>query len=205
LPDIVARAFRADPLGAQERLRAAFLGDTPIARPVREWIDRRLAAASPAGKVLLWIRDGVHAPGRNTPRAEVDELTCRIRRAALVPVLIGDRLRGALPDGTIDLTLFWKDPVFRESDARRAQLHFFEHLKSAHQLVGQLGVTTAGMDGPALMGLPSLYVTDAPNVRMRAWVGAIPGYEEAVRDAGYLERVSAALGTWATPRSASSA
>ena len=50
---------------------------------------------------------------------------------------------------------------------RRAQLQFFEHLRRAHGLVGQLGVTTAGMDGPALMGLPTMYLTDAPNVRMR--------------------------------------
>jgi hypothetical protein len=80
---------------------------------------------------------------------------------------------------------------------RRAQLQFFEHLKDTHGLVGQLGVTTAGMDGPALMGLPTLYLTDAPNVRMREWVGAIPGYREIVRETGYLERVTLALSEWA--------
>ena len=62
---------------------------------------------------------------------------------------------------------------------------------------GQLGVTTAGMDGPALMGLPTLYLTDAPNVRMRAWVGAVPGYRELVRGENYLERASDTLREWA--------
>jgi hypothetical protein len=95
------------------------------------------------------------------------------------------------------MILFWKDPVFRGDDGRRAQLQFFEHLRDAHDVVGQLGVTTAGMDGPALMGMPTMYLTDAPNVRMRAWVGAVPGYREIVRESGYLERVSGGLTEWA--------
>jgi hypothetical protein len=95
------------------------------------------------------------------------------------------------------MILFWKDAVFRGIDMRRAQLQFFEHLKTAHGLVGQLGVTTAGMDGPALMGLPTLYLTDAPNVRMGQWVGAVPGYQELVRERGYLEQVDRVLSDWA--------
>jgi hypothetical protein len=47
------------------------------------------------------------------------------------------------------------------------------------------------------MGLATMYVTDAPNVRMGAWVGAVPGYQEIVRDLGYLERVSRVLSGWA--------
>jgi hypothetical protein len=81
---------------------------------------------------------------------------------------------------------------------RRAQLQFFEHLKGVHGLVGQLGVTTAGMDGPALMGLPTMYLTDATNVRMREWVGTVPGYHEVVRADGYLEHVSHRLRNWAS-------
>src|SRR6185312_4650901 len=46
LPDIVARAFRVDPEAAQQRLRAAFLGDAPISCAVAEWADRRLAGAA---------------------------------------------------------------------------------------------------------------------------------------------------------------
>jgi hypothetical protein len=100
------------------------------------------------------------------------------------------------------MCLFWKDPVFRGDDGRRAQLQFFEHLREAHDVVGQLGVTTAGMDGPALMGMPTMYLTDAPNVRLGAWVGAVPGYREIVRESGYLERVSGGLTEWVTPPSA---
>jgi hypothetical protein len=98
------------------------------------------------------------------------------------------------------MTLFWKDPIFQGPDMRRAQLQLFEHLKQARGLVGQLGVTTAGMDGPALMGLPTMYLTDAPNVRLGTWVGAVPGYQEVVRDDGYLERVSHRLSRWTDAR-----
>jgi hypothetical protein len=132
--------------------------------------------------------------------SELVELTRRVTEAGYLPILIGDALRdGAVPAGAVDMILFWKDPVFRGDDARRAQLQFFEHLREAHDVVGQLGVTTAGMDGPALMGMPTMYLTDAPNVRLGAWVGAVPGYREIVRESGYLDRVSGGLTEWGAP------
>jgi hypothetical protein len=198
---LVARAFRPDPAAAQRRLRAAFLGQAPISPEVSAWVDARLASA-PASprrkKVLVWIRDGVHHAGRNTAFSELLELIGCVERAGFVPVLTGDALGGErVPDGAVDLILFWKDPLFRRVDSRRAQLHFFEHLRERHGLVGQLGVTTAGMDGPALMGLPTIYLTGMSNVRMREWVGAVPGYREVVREDGYLERIGAILAEWA--------
>jgi hypothetical protein len=47
------------------------------------------------------------------------------------------------------------------------------------------------------MGLPTMYLTDAPNVRLGTWVGTVPGYREVVRGDGYLERVSDRLRRWA--------
>ncbi len=197
--ELIARAFRADASSAQRRLRAAFLGDAPLERAVREWIEQRVQALSPspAHKVLLWIRAGVHHANRNTRYPELVELTRRTLQAGLVPILIGDALRdGPPPPGALDMILFWRDPIFRGLEMRRRQLQFFEHLRARHGLIGQVGVTTAGMDGPALMGLPTLYLTDAPNVRMGEWVGAVPGYEEVVREGDYLERISQTLSAW---------
>ncbi len=198
LTAIVAEAFRAEPAAAQRTLRAAFLGEAPIPPAIIEWTDRRLAIADPGPKVLLWVRHSEHHPLRNTMYSELVELTRRARAVGLLPVLVGDAIRGGrVPDAAVDLTLFWKEPLFSGHDLRRAQLQLFEYLRRAHALKGQLGVTTAGMDGPALLGLPTLYLTDAPNVRMRQWVGAIPGYRELVRDQGYLDRISEALRYWA--------
>jgi hypothetical protein len=198
LPEIIARAFRDDPLSAQRKLRAAFLGDAPVSQEVIAWVDGRLAGASAGRKILLWVRYGKHHPTRNTTHPELVELARRALAASLRPILVGDALRdGKAPSGAVDLTLFWKDPVFQGADMRRAQLQFFEHLKRAHGLVGQLGVTTAGMDGPALLGLPTMYLTSAPNVRLGTWVGTVPGYQEIVRGDGYLERITDGLRRWA--------
>lgn len=198
LPAIVASAFRTDPIAAQQRLRAAFLGDAPRSRAVVDWTDGKFAGSAVRQTVLLWIRTGTHQPARNTEYAELVELARRAREAGLVPILVGDAVpNGEAPASSVDCTLFWKQPLFQGADLRRAQLQFFEHLRQAHGLVGQLGVTTAGMDGPALMGLPTLYLTDAPNVRLGRWVGAVPGYREIVRAGSYLDEVSHALGRWA--------
>jgi len=198
LPEIVARAFCADPLSVQRKLRAAFLGDAPIPQTVTAWVDRKLAGVSPGRKILFWVRYGAHQPERNTTYHELVELARRALAANCVPILVGDAIRdGEVPSGAVDMTLFWKEPIFQGVDMRRAQLQFFEHLKRAHGLVGQIGVTTAGADGPALMGLPTMYLTGAPNLRLGTWVGTVPGYREIVRDDGYLERVSDGLGRWA--------
>ncbi len=198
LPEIVARAFQADPEGSQRRLRTAFLGQGPIPAAIIEWADRALAGAKPGPKVFVWVRHGTHQPERNTTYAELLELVARAQAAGLLPILVGDAVTdGTFPSGAVDLTLFWKLPLFQGEDMRRAQLQLVEHLRVAHGLVGQVGVTTAGMDGPALLGLPTLYLTQEPNVRLGRWVGAVPGYQEVVRDATYLERVSDVLARWA--------
>jgi hypothetical protein len=199
--ELVAAAFRAAPEAAQRKLRAAFLGDAPTAKAIADWVDVRLSGAgvetARRKKVLLWIREGVHHPRRNTKLEELLELTASVERAGLVPVWTGDAVAQGAPAGVIDLILFWKEPLFRGPDLRRAQLQFFEHLREQHGVIGQLGVTTAGMDGPALLGLPTMYLTDAPNVRMREWVGAVPEYREIVRGEDHLERIGAVLSEWA--------
>lgn len=199
LPEIVARAFRADPAAAQRALRVAFLGAVPIPPAIAEWIDRAISSPRATPKVLLWIRRAAHHPTRNTTRAELEALIQRALDAHLVPILVGDArpsIEGL--DDAVDMTLWWKEPLFQGVDMRRAQLQLFEHLRRAHALVGQVGVTTAGMDGPALMGLSTMYITDEPNPRLGRWVGAVPGYQEIVRDRSYLDRISATLRRWAS-------
>jgi hypothetical protein len=198
LPEIVAQAFRADASSTQRRLRAAFLGTEEIPETIVDWTEENLSGACEASKILLWIRTGAHDAWRNTRRDELLELIGLALAESLVPVLVGDAFpRGSIPAGVVDMTLFWKAPLFQGADMRRAQLQLFEYLMQAHALVGQVGVTTAGMDGPALMGLPTLYLTDAPNVRLGTWVGAVPGYQEHVRGETDLERIGDTLKQWA--------
>jgi hypothetical protein len=53
------------------------------------------------------------------------------------------------------------------------------------------------MDEPALMGLPTMYLTDEVNPRLGRWVGAIPGGEEVIRSEGLLDRIGATFADWA--------
>ena len=202
LPDLVARAFAAGPQAAQDKLRAAFLHGAATDGAIASWADSALIETSAEQKkVLVWVRDGVHHPGRNSTLAELTELCSLMKAKALLPVLIGDALPdGAAPEGAVDLTLFWRLPLFQGVDMRRAQLQLFEHLRRAHALVGQIGVTTAGMDGPALMGLETMYLTQEPNPRLGRWVGAVPGYQEILRVDGYLGRIGETLTRWSHKR-----
>ena len=197
LPDLIARAFRSDPVAAQAKIRRAFLAEEPIPDEIVRWTAERLSSASECAKVLVWVRYGAYHAARNTRHEELVELCDRARSADLLPVLIGDALREREPSEVVDMTHFWKLPLFRGPNTRRAQLQLFELMRQRHDLRGQLGVTTAGMDGPALLGLATTYITDEPNVRLGKWVGAVPGYEEVVRGEGYLDRISRTLARWA--------
>ncbi|MEM9073032.1 MAG: hypothetical protein AAGE52_31290 [Myxococcota bacterium] len=196
LPALIADAFARDPHAMQQRLRRAFLGDEGVSPAVAAWTNAALCDVdSERPKVLVWVRDGVHDAHRNSADSELHAL-CRIARECRVrPVIFGDAPT-ATPSEAIDLSLCWKHPVFQGEGMRRAQLQLFEYLRQKHRLVGQVGVTTAGMDGPALVGLPTMYLTDAPNPRLGRWVGAVPGYEEVVRADGYQTRIGARLATW---------
>lgn len=200
LPLIVADAFRQDAQTSQARLRSAFLEDTEVVPRVHAWLQARLPGVVERPTVLVWNRQCRHDAHRNSAPDELAALCRMSDEAGLCPVAIGDGLGEVrLPSGTLDLTLFWKEPLFQGVDMRRAQLELFERLRSNWALVGQVGVTTAGMDGPALLGLPTLYITDQPNVRLGRWVSAVPGYEEVIRDGTHVERIRTRLMEWAQP------
>ncbi len=196
LTHIIAQAFRADAAAAQRTLRTAFLGNEPPADSLTSWVDHHVGG-EPGRKVLLWVRTGEHDAERNTCFDELRQLAELVVNAGLTPMFFGDAVPlEVVPPNAIDLTLCWKEPLFQGPDMRRAQLQLFEALRCRHGLLGQIGVTTAGMDGPALMGLPTLYLTQEPNVRLGKWVGAVPGYQEVVRAPGYFDVIRATLHKW---------
>jgi len=196
LTHIIAEAFLADAPGAQCTLRAAFLGDESPAACLRSWIDGNVGG-NPEQKVLLWVRTGDHDALRNTCFDELRQLSELVLNAGLTPIFFGDAVPADLvPTSGVDLTLCWKESLFQGADMRRVQLQLFEELRCRHGLVGQIGVTTAGMDGPALIGLPTLYLTQDLNVRLGKWVGAVPGYQEVVRAPGYFEIIRTTLHQW---------
>jgi hypothetical protein len=198
LTDFIARSFRDKPCGAQGLLRAAFLGNEARPSTLVEWVAQRFGH-DPKQKVLLWVRISDHDAHRNTDFEELQQIYHRVLSAGLTPVLFGDAIDASMQiERAIDLSLCWKAPLFQGADMRRAQLQLFEELRQRHGLIGQIGVTTAGMDGPALLGLPTAYLTASPNVRLGKWVGAVPGYQEIVREPGYIETLAAVIEHWST-------
>lgn len=196
LTHIIAGAFRADATVAQRTLRAAFLGNESPSAELRSWIAGKVGGI-PEQMVLLWVRTGDHDAQRNTCFHELRQLAELVVNAGLIPVFFGDNVpQEFVPSCSVNLTLCWKEPLFQGEEMRRAQLQLFEELRSRHGLVGQIGVTTAGMDGPALMGLPTLYLTRERNVRLGKWVGAVPGYQEVVREPGYFAIICTTLNQW---------
>lgn len=196
LTDIIAATFRRDPLAAQTQLRRAFLGQQPAPAPIIEWVGEKVGTDTKE-KVLLWVRSSDHDAHRNTSFNELDQLAQLVLAAGVTPVYYGDAIPSNvnLPRG-MDLTLCWKTSLFQGPSMRRTQLQLFEELRRRHRLIGQIGVTTAGMDGPALMGLPTAYLTDAPNVRLGKWVGNVPGYVEVLRHSDYLDKLRGYLRKW---------
>jgi hypothetical protein len=198
LTDIIAWSFRANPGAAQDLLRAAFLGNEARPSTLVKWVAQRLGH-DPNRKVLLWVRISDHDAHRNTDFEELQQIYHRVLGAGLTPVFFGDAIDPSVQiERAIDLSLCWKEPIFQGADMRRAQLQLFEELRQRHGLIGQIGVTTAGMDGPALLGLPTAYLSAAPNVRLGKWVGAVPGYREIVRQPGYMETLASAIEDWST-------
>ncbi len=196
LTHIIAEAFRANAPGAQRTLRAAFLGGESPSASLRSWIDGHVGGNNEQ-RVLLWVRTSDHDVERNTCFDELRQLSELVLNAGLTPIFFGDAVPAdAVPTNGVDLTLCWKEPLFQGPDMRRAQLQLFEELRDRHGLIGQIGVTTAGMDGPVLMGLPTLYLTQESNVRLGKWVGAVPGYQEVVRAGDYFEIIRTTLHQW---------
>jgi len=196
LTDIIAATFRRDPLAAQRQLRRAFLGEQTTPAPIVKWLSEKVGTDTKE-KVLLWVRTSDHDAHRNTSINELEQTAQLVRAAGVTPVYFGDAMPSNmnLHEG-INLTLCWKSSLFQGPSMRRAQLQFFEELRLKYRLIGQMGVTTAGMDGPALMGLPTAYLSDAPNVRFGKWVGNVPRYVEVLRHSGYLDKLRGYLQKW---------
>jgi len=196
LTHIIAEAFRADAPRAQNTLREAFLGEKAPTASLCSWVEGHVGGNSKP-KVLLWVRTSDHDAERNTCFDELRQLSELVLNVGFTPIFFGDAVPADFnPTSGVDLTLCWKELLFQGPDMRRAQLQLFEELRNRHGLVGQIGVTTAGMDGPALMGLPTLYLTQERNVRLGKWVGVVPGYQEVVRAPGYFEVIRTTLHQW---------
>ncbi|MFY0566567.1 hypothetical protein ACN28E_22400 [Archangium lansingense] len=149
-------------------------------------------------RVLLWVRINKRKP-KATAHLELDtsvqgvrQIVQRIveanakRREVGLPewtiALTGDRLDLSQPknkllkDHCVDLMEFWKAPGWNEAWGRRGQLTLFAFLYGRNAQMVNLGMRSGGLEGPALIGIPTVYMEETDNPqqdRMKKWVGPL--------------------------------
>lgn len=100
-------------------------------------------------KILIWLRSKDYQSHRNTSLRSVEQLVDRCKSRRVMPVFIGPRLKG-LPDGSIGLWDFYKDPFFKEHNIAK-QLWCLNHLYEHGGVIASLGMMSGAMDGLAMI------------------------------------------------------
>jgi hypothetical protein len=155
-----------------------------------------------APRVFLWVRINKRKP-KATAHLELDtsveglrQITQRIvaenveRRKAGIPewiiVLAGDSIDLNVPknkilkDHCVDMMEFWNDTGWQKSWGRRGQLTLFAWLFARNPQMVNLGMRSGGLEGPALLGIPTIYMEETNNPqreRMMKWVGKVRLHE----------------------------
>jgi hypothetical protein len=192
---IVGNTYQADSATSQDTVRKAFTGDKkgPNDDQLKEFVARK---GFQAGKkyALLWIRlsakeksGGAHAE-LDTSIEGVRQLKKMLKSTGRTPVVIGDRPRKDVTAGAIDMIKFWDEEPFKSFkglDTRIAQLRMFEYMRGAGIDLISIGMRSGAMEGPALLGIPTIYIEEVGNQqagRMQKWKGKVPGWQQVQVD-----------------------
>jgi hypothetical protein len=183
--EIITDSFRLmAETSARQILRDAWLGYPLDEQPLRDLAQKRLSSLS-GQKILIWNRDrkGAKLPyegERDTSPRLRDQLIRLVKESRYIPVIVGHRI--ATPETSREraachLTELWNEPGI---STHLEQLRFFEHIKNRYQVAGSIGNRSGGMDGPALLGMPTLYLEDpftAKARRMEQWTRCMSNYK----------------------------
>jgi hypothetical protein len=206
---IVADAYRRDPAATRRRIRNYWLGkieprvDQMLAEYVAQAAGKNDFVIPQQGTplVLLWIRYSGKKLGRNPAHPELDssvtalwELANRLKVLKIPYAFVGDQLfsrnrgpekhadfaQSPFSEG-LDLTEFWKSPPFRHDDdgqSRINQLHLIDFLARKFRVVS-VGMRSGVLEGPAYLGVPTVYIEDAANPQRERWekmLGRVPRF-----------------------------
>ncbi len=188
---VVGDRYQARPGDSQAAVRNAFTGAAkgPSDEKLAEFVTRK---GFVTGKkyALLWIRfsakeksGGAH-PELDTSVQGVRQIKEMLKHTGRTPVLVGDRPGKDITPGTIDMIKFWDEEPFKEFkglDTRIAQLRMFEYMRKSGIDLLSVGMRSGAMEGPALLGIPTIYVEEIGNEqheRMEKWKGKVPGWSQ---------------------------
>lgn len=190
--ELVKRAQSASPHDFQQQLVDRWRGSDQAAAPVeaklREWLVK--IGMVPGAYALMWVKTGAMSAEKShhfTNRVAWEGLIERVRNeTARVPVLIGEDLKLTTKP---HLGKFWDHPEFPaelKAEGRMGQLRLFMMLaKSVDYDVVSVGMRSGAMEGPALVGVPTIYLEEAGNEqaeRMEKWLAALPNFFRVIID-----------------------
>ncbi|WP_157231999.1 hypothetical protein [Hyalangium minutum] len=153
---------------------------------------------SESPRIFLWVRINKRKP-KATAHLELDtsveglrQITRRIveenavRKAAGIPewiiALTGDSIdlnalkNKVLKDHCVNMMEFWNAPGWNKAWGRCGQLTAFAYLYGRNAKMVNLGMRSGGLEGPALIGIPTIYMEETDNPqqdRMKKWVGPV--------------------------------
>lgn len=193
----VGEALAKDREGSQAKVRQAWFGGTTQEdkeklqkdqEGIREYHQKHFGEIGPC--VLLWCRTSGLKPGGahgelDTNAEVVKQLVELVdtKFGGRSVILAGDEIFPQLPErlaGHKHLVRFWSDRDFPNGGDRRNQLYLLDLLREKNEAVA-IGMRSGAMEGPALLGMPTLYFDDQAcdtnaGDRMELWAGqgAIP-------------------------------
>jgi hypothetical protein len=191
---MVGDEYKTDSARARAAVRQAW---TSGPGPTNEQLAQFLAGKGiqRGGKyALLWVRlsaklkkGGAHAE-LDTSLEGVRNLKAEIRRQTdREVVLVGDDpAKPEFLENAINMLQFWDHAPFSTPtdrvEKRMAQLRLFSYMvQNGFDLVS-IGMRSGAMEGPALLGVPTVYIEDEDNMqagRMQKWLDKVPNWTQA--------------------------
>jgi hypothetical protein len=147
-------------------------------------------------KILIWNRArNDYEKVRDTSPRLLSQLTQLVRTKGFNPVLFGHPVKNA-PRLSCNLTEIWNEPGI---GSHLEQLRFVEHIRRHFDVVGSIGNRSGGMDGPALLGMPTLYLEERDaehQARMFDWTRCMFNYRRVFLDGHEIPDGSTTKQTW---------
>ena len=190
--ELVKRAQSKSPHDFQATLVDRWRGTDKEAAPVegklREWL--RELGMKPGAYALMWVKTGAMSAEKShhfTNRTAWEGLIERVRKeTGRVPVLIGEDIG---LETEPHLGKFWELEGFPnelKAEGRMGQLRLFMMLAGSKDYdVISVGMRSGAMEGPALVGVPTIYLEEAGNdqaERMEKWLEALPNFFRVIID-----------------------
>lgn len=190
---IVGGKYEADDAAARAGVREAWTaGNGPTVGDLNTFLTSK--GIQRGGKyALLWVRlsaktkkGGAHAELDTSLQGVRDLKAQIIAQTGRTVIVVGDNPgKPEITNNAINLLEFWKQAPFNtlpDVEKRMAQLRLFSHMvQNGYDLVS-IGMRSGAMEGPALLGVPTVYIEDEgnkQNIRMEKWLGKVPGWTQA--------------------------